>query len=56
MNSSLFLTGDPDQAKAICARCPVTVECEDFRALTGEEDGVWGGRSAVDRATDKYTK
>jgi WhiB family transcriptional regulator, redox-sensing transcriptional regulator len=35
-------------AKAVCARCPVTVECLDF-ALKQRCDGVYGGLTARER-------
>ena len=38
--------GEPtDAAKAICARCPVRVECGDFAMASNERYGIWGGLS-----------
>lgn len=37
------------RAKAVCARCPVRTECEDYRASLQDEHGVWGGRDEIDR-------
>lgn len=38
-----------DRAKAVCARCPVIVECR-RHALTAEEPyGVWGGQDEHER-------
>jgi WhiB family redox-sensing transcriptional regulator len=37
------------KAKAICARCPVKVECLDWALVTREPHGVWGGCSESDR-------
>lgn len=33
-------------AQSICARCPVTAECETYRVETGSEHGIWAGRTA----------
>ena len=32
------------KALAVCARCPVTAECEDYAQRTHTEYGVWGGQ------------
>ena len=41
--------GDPNMngqmARAICATCPVAVECAAFAAYNCERYGIWGGRS-----------
>lgn len=36
-------------AKAICARCPVRMECLDFALDTQETHGVWGGCNEMER-------
>jgi WhiB family transcriptional regulator, redox-sensing transcriptional regulator len=36
-------------AKAICAACPVRVECLEFALATRQEDGVWGGMTEIER-------
>lgn len=36
-----------EEAKAVCAVCPVQSPCEAFGA--GETDGVWGGRTVAER-------
>lgn len=36
-------------AKAVCARCPVRLECGDYARVTGATDGVWGGLSPEER-------
>lgn len=38
-----------DAAKAVCAACPVRVECLDHAIDTNEHLGVWGGESANER-------
>lgn len=42
-----------DEAKAICAGCPVTAECLDYAlsmaGITQDGSGVWGGTTAEDR-------
>ena len=37
------------EAKAICATCPVRVECLDWALRTEEPHGVWGGCSEIER-------
>ncbi|MBX9919335.1 MAG: WhiB family transcriptional regulator [Mycolicibacterium frederiksbergense] len=37
------------RAKAVCNRCPVRPDCEDYRASMQDENGVWGGRDEIDR-------
>lgn len=41
------------EAKAICMRCPVQVECLDY-AFQGDMWGIWGGTTRVER--DKMRK
>ena len=43
--------GDPiwDEAKAICAGCPVRGECLAYALRNRENDGVWGGRDPAER-------
>ncbi|MEE1927771.1 WhiB family transcriptional regulator [Streptomyces sp. TRM 70351] len=36
-------------AKAVCARCPVLVECREHALLQPEPYGVWGGLTAAER-------
>jgi WhiB family redox-sensing transcriptional regulator len=36
-------------AKAVCAICPVRVECGDHALATHEPYGVWGGMSESER-------
>jgi len=35
-----------------CFACTVRAECEDFRARTGSEYGVWGGQLRKRNAKD----
>ena len=37
------------QAKAVCAACPVRLECADYAVRAREPYGVWGGLSEDDR-------
>lgn len=32
------------EAKAICARCPVQVECDDYADRSNSTYGIWGGK------------
>ena len=38
-----------EQAKAICATCPVKAECLDYAVRNHEHHGIWGGTSGRDR-------
>ena len=40
---------DTRSAMAICARCPVREECQDYALDMGEMFGVWGGTTAKER-------
>jgi WhiB family redox-sensing transcriptional regulator len=37
------------QAKAVCARCPVRDDCLEFALAAGEVDGIWGGLDEDER-------
>lgn len=37
------------QAKAVCAPCPVRLECADYAIRAREPYGVWGGLTEEDR-------
>ena len=32
-----------EEAEAVCARCPVKVECLEWAVVNNEKWGVWGG-------------
>lgn len=36
--------GSTQQAKAICATCPVRAECRDYAVVIGATVGIWGGK------------
>lgn len=36
-------------AKAVCGRCPVAWECLRYAVVTGQQHGVWGGKSEEER-------
>ena len=38
-----------DEAKAVCARCPVIVECRRHALAVEEPYGVWGGQDEHER-------
>ena len=38
-----------DEAKAICATCPVAEQCLEYAIDTHQGDGVWGGLTALER-------
>jgi len=37
-------------AKAVCATCPVIMECRMWAVETGMTDGVWGGKTGAGRS------
>jgi WhiB family redox-sensing transcriptional regulator len=49
--NTFFPTTDEEAepAKAICATCPVRLECLEFALATRQEDGVWGGLTETER-------
>lgn len=38
-----------EQAKAICAVCPVTDECLEYALETNQVSGIWGGTTESER-------
>jgi WhiB family redox-sensing transcriptional regulator len=38
-----------EEAKKVCARCPVTDLCLEHALATNEQHGVWGGKSERER-------
>jgi WhiB family redox-sensing transcriptional regulator len=38
-----------DEAKAICATCPVAQQCLEYAIETHQPDGVWGGMTGIER-------
>lgn len=55
LDPDLFFTPETvDEAKAVCANCPAREACLRQAVNDGEEYGVWGGRSAIERALDRW--
>jgi WhiB family redox-sensing transcriptional regulator len=42
-----------EEAKAICRRCPVMEQCQQWALETGQDAGVWGGLSEDERRSIK---
>jgi WhiB family transcriptional regulator, redox-sensing transcriptional regulator len=42
-----------DEAKAICALCPVREPCLEFALETNQKYGIWGGLTDKERASLK---
>ena len=40
---------EADEAKAICAVCPVREPCLEYALANRERDGIWGGRTERER-------
>lgn len=38
-----------EAAQAVCADCPVAAECLDYALDTGQDAGVWGGKTEDER-------
>ncbi len=38
-----------EKAKAICAECPVRLDCLEFAINKPEKDGIWGGATKDER-------
>ena len=45
---------DPDEARAICATCPVIDLCAGYALTCREKDGVWGGLTEGQRRVMKW--
>lgn len=41
-------TGE-QEAKAVCAGCPVQARCREWALATGQDAGVWGGLTDTER-------
>lgn len=52
VNALFFSDGQGEryeEAKAICAVCPVTIDCRDYAIETKQDDGMWGGLTPYER-------
>lgn len=52
MDTNMFFPerGEPvDNARAVCARCPVNAECLEYALANRDKFGVWGGKSERER-------
>lgn len=36
-------------AKAVCGRCPIATACLSYALSTGQDAGIWGGRTSEER-------
>lgn len=43
---------DWEDARAVCRRCPVRLECLEFALATGQEYGMWGGLTPPERRAE----
>ena len=41
------------RAKAVCATCPVRLECLEYAIVTNQENGVWGGMGEEERGRER---
>jgi WhiB family redox-sensing transcriptional regulator len=54
MDPQVFHPAEDDEvgagrALAVCAGCPVREPCLELAITTKEKDGIWGGRTALER-------
>ncbi|ASR75926.1 transcriptional regulator WhiB-like [Mycobacterium phage Aziz] len=49
----IFCATTVEQAKAVCARCPVISQCRDDAFSRDEEYGVWGGMAPQERKQER---
>jgi WhiB family redox-sensing transcriptional regulator len=52
IDPELFFVDQHDpalEAKAICAGCPVRLQCLDYALTAGERHGIWGGSGERER-------
>lgn len=52
LDTSLFFPeseSDADEAKLVCATCPVREACLEFALVTRQHDGIWGGLTETER-------
>jgi WhiB family redox-sensing transcriptional regulator len=48
--TDIFFSGKHiEEAKAICAQCPVSTQCLDFAIRNDIPDGIWGGLTRKER-------
>lgn len=40
---------EADEAKSICADCPVRLACLEYALAVRERDGIWGGATEKER-------
>jgi WhiB family redox-sensing transcriptional regulator len=45
-----------DEAKRVCARCPVQEPCLEFALASNQDAGVWGGLTEDERRTLKRAR
>lgn len=41
------------EAKAVCRRCPLVVDCQEWALTAPEGHGVWGAMSAAERRVER---
>lgn len=41
--------GQAEEAKFVCAECPVRTACLEFAIATNQPYGIWGGANAAER-------
>ena len=45
-----------DEAKRVCARCPVREDCLEFALASNQDAGIWGGLNEDERRTLKRAR
>ncbi len=55
IGSSMKTIKQVNQAKAICAECPVISECLEYAIRTNQDSGIWGGTTDEERKLIRRT-
>jgi WhiB family redox-sensing transcriptional regulator len=45
-----------DEAKRVCARCPVREDCLEYALASNQDAGIWGGLTEDERRTLKRAR
>jgi len=45
-----------EEAKKVCRRCPVEIRCLGWALTTGQDSGIWGGRTEDERRAIKRNR
>ncbi|AWW36050.1 MULTISPECIES: WhiB family transcriptional regulator [Streptomyces] len=49
VGSGVLTFEQTNEAKAVCAHCPVMMQCLTWALRAGRVDGIWGGTTEIER-------